>query len=103
MSSSHWMTLLRNAQHGRSIAQIARELGVSRTSVSLLLAGKYPGKTDKMAERIIKTFLRTECPYLGREISADECADHSGRMPTSSPTALRHWRACQECSHRRKA
>uniref|UniRef100_B8DK77 Regulatory protein, LacI n=1 Tax=Nitratidesulfovibrio vulgaris (strain DSM 19637 / Miyazaki F) TaxID=883 RepID=B8DK77_NITV9 len=95
-----WLELLRHAAADRTKAAVARELGVSRPSVSLLLAGRYPGRTDRMAQRILETYGRVACPFLGRELTALECARHNGPMPTSSPAALRHWRACQACPHR---
>ena len=82
-------------------AEVARRLGVSRTSVSLLLSGKYPGDTANMYRRI-NTLLAPErtcpCPYIGGEIKVTECAKISASMPTSSPAALRHWKACRDCA-----
>ena len=43
---------------------------------------------------------RQVCPQLGREVTQAECAGNAGEMPTSSPAALRLWRACQACPHR---
>lgn len=95
-----WQELLRTAAQGRTIASVARELNVSRPSVSLLLAGRYPGRTKRMAERILATYGRVHCTFQGREVTAQECARHSGPMPTSSPAALRQWRACQACTNK---
>lgn len=49
-----WKQTLDEAVAGSSITAVAARLGVSRTSVSLLLSGKYPGGTDRMAERIME-------------------------------------------------
>ncbi len=94
------MTLLREQVAARSITAVALELGVSRTAVSLVLSGKYPGKTDNMAARIIDVFARVRCPYSGRMVSPAECAQRTGTMPMGSPGALRWWRMCQECEHK---
>lgn len=94
-----WRTILEQAAAGSSRAQVARELGVSRTAVSLLLAGKYPGSTDRMAARVMERYGRVSCPYLEREVTPAECQHHAGEMPTASPDALRHWRVCQGCEH----
>ncbi|OLN30423.1 Phage protein [Desulfovibrio sp. DV] len=83
-----------------SIAATARRLGYSRTAVSLALAGKYPGGTDKLAAKVLAVLGGVACPQLGHDVTAAECADKAGAMPTSSPAALRLWRACQICPHR---
>jgi len=98
--AADWQTLLAAEAARTSIAATARRLGYSRTAVSLALAGKYPGGTDKMAATVLDVLGGVACPQLGREVTAAECADKAGAMPTSSPTALRLWRACQTCPHR---
>lgn len=100
MADLAWMTLLREQVEARNITAVAADLGVSRTAVSLVLSGKYPGKTDRMAARILDVFSRVHCPYSGGLVSPVECAQRSGAMPTGSPGALRWWRMCQECEHK---
>ncbi len=100
MADLEWMAMLRGQVEARSITAVAADLGVSRTAVSLVLAGKYPGKTDKMAARIVDVFARVECPYSGALVSPAECAQRSGDMPMGSPGALRWWRMCQVCEHK---
>lgn len=98
--SGDWFALLTAEARRTSITATAARLGYSRTAVSLALAGKYPGGTDKLAATVLETFRRTQCPHLDREVTPVECAKHGGRVPTSSPAALRLWRACQACPHR---
>jgi hypothetical protein len=98
--SADWLALLTEEAARTSITATARRLGYSRTSISLVLAGKYPGGTDKMAARVLEAFRRVVCPLLDKEVTPTECAKHGGRVPTSSPAALRLWRACQACPHR---
>ncbi|ADP87628.1 helix-turn-helix domain-containing protein [Nitratidesulfovibrio vulgaris] len=95
-----WLALLHKAVEGRTKAAVARELGVSRPSVSLLLAGRYPGRTDHMAARVLAVYGRIACPHLSADITTAQCRSMSGPVPTSSPAAIRHWRACQACPHR---
>jgi len=93
-----WMQLLGRAVAATNVADVARRLGVARSSLSLLINGKYPGGTDKMAERIMDT-LAEPCPVYGGPISAEACASRRAEpMPTSNPFALRQWRACQLCN-----
>lgn len=92
-----WLTLLSEAVAESSKVAVAEELGVSRPAVSLLLLGKYPGKTDRMAARILERYARLDCPHTGKSVTPDHCRKFCGPVPTSSPAALRQWRACLTC------
>ncbi len=100
-----WLDVLRAeaAKPGRPKAAIAAELGVSRTAVSLLCAGKYSAKTDKVAAKIAPKIMqlyanRVWCPHLREAIAGTACAGfHSAPMSMSDPAKLRHWRACRAC------
>lgn len=97
-----WQPLLQHEVAASGCVATARKLGISHTSVSLLLAGKYPGNTTRMARRI-STVLAPDravaCPFTGEEITILECAKISALVPTSSPVALRHWKMCRTCAH----
>lgn len=95
-----WFALLQAEVAATSITAAAARLEYSRTAISLALAGKYPGKTDALAARVLEVLGRIVCPHLGFEMSTTGCANSSGIMPTSSPAALRLWRACQSCPHK---
>lgn len=93
-----WLTLLRQAEKATNITQVAARLKVSRTTISLVLAGKYPANTDRIAARVMDVYGRISCPFLGSEIVQAECrTQRSSAVPTSSPRAMQHWRACQSC------
>lgn len=101
-----WIALLRAERtRGKSIAAIAREVGMPRPSLSLLINGKYPAGLEKVTAKFENTVLlryraQVACPHLKRGISAAECARHaSAPMSMSSPSKLRQWRACQRCDH----
>lgn len=94
-----WLELLHAQVAASSRQAVADALGVSRTAISLLMSGKYPGKTDNMAARVVDVFSRVQCPHSGQMVSPGECAQRAASMPTSSPGALRWWRACQTCPH----
>ncbi|SNR95766.1 hypothetical protein SAMN04488503_2029 [Humidesulfovibrio mexicanus] len=94
---SDWLTLLSQAVSASSRTKVAKELGVSRPSISLLLAGKYPGNTGRMAARIVERYARVVCPHTGKSVAPEHCRRLCGPVPTSSPAALRQWRACQAC------
>lgn len=100
-----WITLLRAEQaKGKPIAQIARECGMARSSVSMILAGTYPAQsldlvTQKNGSRIVQLYRGAVlCPHLHRSITPDDCrAFASTPMSTSRAEKLRHWRACRRC------
>ena len=81
-----WMKLLTEAVARSNKTKVALELGVSRTTISLVMSGNYPASTDKIAERVLNTYGRVVCPFLGVEITLAECKKHhEASVPTSSP------------------
>jgi len=93
-----WLDLLQKKADDTSITSVGLELGLSRTTISLVLAGKYPANTDKIAQRVLDTYGRITCPHLNEEITLSACRQHhTAAVPTSSPRAMKHWRACQSC------
>jgi hypothetical protein len=93
-----WQTLLNQAVADSNRTQVAAMLKVSRTTISLVMSGNYPAKTDKIAERVLDVYGRVACPFLGADIVQADCrAQRSSAVPTSSPRAMQHWRACQGC------
>ena len=100
-----WVTLLKDQlRKGKSISQIARETGMARPSVSMLLSGTYPAQsldlvTRKHGARIVRIYRdQVLCPHLRRGIGAAECASYaSAPMSTSNPEKLSHWRSCRRC------
>ncbi|MCC6195686.1 MAG: LacI family transcriptional regulator [Burkholderiales bacterium] len=95
-----WFTVLRARVDATSCQQVAEELGLSRTAVSLVLGGKYPASTARIATRVLRTYDRHLCPYLQEEIAGHECRRYAARkFSASAPMQARHWRACQVCPH----
>lgn len=95
-----WRSLLASAVKQSSCAAVGRELGISRTAVSLLLAGKYKGKSDRMAVLILEKFSSVECPVQGRRLARAFCIKQRAEaLPTANPFALRAWLACQKCAY----
>lgn len=92
-----WLALLTEAVQGSNKTAVARELGVSRTAVSLLVAGKYCGRTERMAARVMARYSSVDCPHQGKPVNPDTCRKYCGQAPSSSPAALRQWRACRAC------
>lgn len=95
-----WIDLLRAQVAAASLAAVADRVGLSRTTVSLVLAGKYPASTDNIAGKVRDAFAARHCPHLNAALAGDACQRFRDRaMPRSSARDLRHWRTCQTCSH----
>ena len=105
LSDPEWLVTLRDeaAKPARTKQDIANELGVSRTAVSLLCAGKYTAKMDKVARKIAPVVMqlyanRVWCPHSRASITATDCESHrTAPMAMSNPVALRQWAACRSC------
>lgn len=103
----HWLDLLRaevaahNDAKGRGgIAKVARKLDYSRATVSLVIAGKYPGETGKVAQRVLEVLGKVDCPASQNQLPYAECQLMRTReAPTHNPMQMRWWRQCQTCSN----
>ncbi len=99
-----WYSMLKRAVNDSSITIVAEKLGVSRTQVSLVLGGKYPSRTEKFGAKVVQVYGQVVCPHLVARITMQKCREyHSAPIPTCSPRALRHWKACQACIHNRRS
>ncbi len=102
-----WITLLKAERaKGKSVSQIARETGMARPSVSMLISDTYPARsldlvTRKHAARVVQLYRdQVFCPHLRRGIGAEACLSlASAPMSTSRPDKLAHWAACRRCPH----
>jgi hypothetical protein len=97
-----WLTILKEEVNKTSIADVSARLGYNNhTTISLVLKGAYPAKTDKVAANVLDTFARITCTHTELDITHAECRKlATSNVPTSSPQAMRHWRACQSCIHK---
>ena len=107
LADPKWVDVLR-AEAGkpkRTKKDIADELGVSRTAISLICDGKYSAKMDKVSAKLAPKVMamyacKMWCPYLHSDLTPESCRHHaSAPMPTSDPDKLRHWAACRNCPH----
>lgn len=81
-----------------SKAAVATKMGVSRTAISLVLAGKYKGDPANVYATAIAVFGGVDCPHLEQRIDVAACIAYgTGLPPTQNPMAMRHYRACQSC------
>lgn len=100
-----WISLLRaERSKGKSISQIAREIGMARPSVSMLISGTYPARsldlvTRKHGADVMRLYRdQMMCPHLNCGISPERCRElASAPQSTSSPEKMRQWVACRRC------
>jgi hypothetical protein len=99
-----WIALLRAEARVRTISAVARQVGMKRPSLSMLLAGTYPaaslaGVTRRHEAEVLRVLRdRVPCPHLRRGIGRAECEGYArAPMSASDPARLRHWAACRAC------
>jgi hypothetical protein len=96
--ANDWLQILRDAVSASSQTGVADKLDLSRTTVSLVLSGKYPGKTDRVAVRVMNVFGQVKCTHTGQPISLTVCVSYANRRaPLNNPLELSHWRTCLSC------
>lgn len=104
-TESPGMAILRQQVAASSKAQVAEDLGYSRTAISLHLAGKYSGSGDRIERAAIAFYdARRRCPHLQVELTGGECRRYATQpFTTHNPARVRHLRACQRCPHKPEA
>lgn len=89
----------------RGLGQVERELGVSKTTISLTLSGKYGASTDNIQALVERIYdpKGIECPAKEGLIAPNTCADLRERankigLKAGNPEVLRAYLTCQKCS-----
>ena len=101
-----WVIALAEACAKASQNRVAQRLGVSASLVSSVLANKYPGDVERIAEICRGEFERQTiaCPVLG-DIAPLACRRwqlRADRLRTGNNQNARMFRACRGCSRYRK-
>lgn len=91
---------LRQAVDAMSIGRVAALIGISRTALSLVLAGKYKASAGRVLDRFERWSSGVDCPYLNERISAAACRDYAHLPRPANPLGLQHYRACRQCPRR---
>ena len=93
-----WFVTLQAEVANSSRQAVADKLGYSRTTISLVMSGKYPGKTDEVASRVAERLGGFACPYDGQTITPEQCRKSAKEAaPTHNPSKMAKWSACQNC------
>lgn len=96
-----WVAALVEACDAASQARVGKRIGYAGTVISQVIRNKYPGAMGRVEERVRAIYLGGEitCPAMG-QIGTAQCLDwrdQSRRLQSSSPMAVRMFRACREC------
>ncbi len=92
----------------KGLEQVAKELGISKTTVYLVLQGKYKGSNKNIEGKIQKIYGSpngVQCPILG-DISPSQCAEIYSKAEfvgkyVSNPEKMRLYRECKRCKIRK--
>jgi len=97
-----WLDVLRQqvAEHGQP--SVAKVIGVSAATVSLVVNEKYTGDMKRIEKLVEGAFLQkcVNCPVLG-ELALHECMKHQARKGISSnPIYMQLYKSCRSgCPH----
>ncbi len=103
-----WIEILRKEVEAKGAKQVAKELGVSRTTVDLVCQGKYPADTKRVESKIAAIYGQNGevvCPVLGA-ISPNKCAEiwlKAGKIGirAGNPETVKLYKTCLKCALRR--
>ena len=108
-----WYALLRDRCSASNQTKVSEQLGVSRAAVCCVVNGIGPygdgsASTARIADRVLHTFGRYECPHLTEQaepgervvVTADQCRAFAHRVvPVGSPRELQHRQASRRGPH----
>lgn len=90
----------------KSRSQVAVELGISPTTISLVLFDKYGASTAAIEKKILGIYGedgKVSCPVLGK-ILPKQCIDNyqrAGKITAAgNPATIRLYIACRKCDFR---
>lgn len=103
--SDDWIDVLEKRCRASSQAGMARELGLSASTINQVIKGTYKASTDRIEQlvrgRLMKETVR--CPLLG-VLARDECVSNQRRKRiTANPMRARLARTCPTCPNRQGA
>lgn len=96
------LTTLHRALMTNSVREVARRVGMSAATISLVSRGQYAGDAAGVLERVNSTFASDfvrACPHTGQTVTAQHCANaRAASAPTHNPARMSAWVACQRCT-----
>ena len=86
---------------GRTIDQVAEEIGYSRPALSRYLSGTYGDGVQNIETALLKAYDQRICPGDGEVKRPEHCRRIApGPRPHGFPDADALWLVCQTCAHR---
>ncbi len=101
----NWLEILRSACKGSSQNKVAKKLGYSSATISLVLGGHYKGDLNAVKNRVQEILMDGEnyCPVLGK-IGIEACNKNQKlRFSVASPQRVQLFNACKICPNREDA
>jgi transcriptional regulator with XRE-family HTH domain len=92
-----WLDVMAEQAELHGQKAVAEKLQISRTTVSQVLGGKYPGDMERMQKLVEGAYMNrtVTCPVLG-EIPLNECLAHQANTRTTgSPIRIKLYRSCR--------
>lgn len=99
-----WLDILKSRVDVLGRRQVEQDIGISKTTMSLLLNSKYPGSMENIKNKVLATYtdLKVMCPVLG-EIPSNRChVEQIKPFNPSNPQRVQLYRACRHCPNRMK-
>jgi hypothetical protein len=85
---------------GKSKQQIALEIGYNRSTVSVWMRGVYIVDGRNVADAVLKTYDRRDCPHSGEPVTPDVCRKKAlSPKPFGGAERRAWWQCCQTCAH----
>ena len=102
-----WRQILDEQAREKGNATVARELGVSPTTICLVRGGKYQAATSNIEKKVMGIYGASgmvDCPVLG-VILPDRCATNWERankigMKAGNPRTIKLYKTCLKCDLR---
>lgn len=98
-----WLDILRDRVAALGLVAVAKDLGTAKSTVSMVVNGKYPARTDKIEAKVFAVYggQTVACPVLGG-IDAAACAANQDRakrigLRAGNPETLRLFKTCSNC------
>jgi hypothetical protein len=99
----NWFRILNHKCEEFGRTQVCSDIDISKSTLSLVLAKKYPGNLERIAEKVQRAYETSSvtCPVLD-DITIARCETERSRPFTSSnPIRVRLFRTCATCPHNR--
>ena len=99
----NWFNLLTQKVEQLGRRQVESDTGMSKTTLSMVLNGKYNGNLSNIESQVITAYtnITVNCPVLGT-IAVKRCNTEQVKgFSPSNPQRIRLYKACANCPHKK--